>query len=85
MFKISDIDQDFSWCLTSLKDSKSSLDLTHGDSRVQTYRTYKSTSENQVWIKYTWRRKSTRRLVSRDYEFWPCIKYRLVLITQAHT
>jgi len=37
---VSDIDQDLNWCLASLKDSKSSLELTHCDSRAQPYSIY---------------------------------------------
>ena len=40
VFKDSDFDQDLNWYLASLKSSKSSLKLTHGDTRPQTYRTY---------------------------------------------
>ena len=72
------------------KNSKSSLELTYGDSRAQAYRKYlvskmESSSENHVSIKSTWRGRSTRRLVFRVYEFRSLVKNRLVLIVQAYT
>ena len=66
-----------------------SLKLTHGDSRVQTYRTYQalkeeSNSENQVWIKSTWKRRYTRRLEYKVLSL-SLVKNRLALIAQAYT
>ena len=66
------------------------MKLTHGGSRAQTYRTYqalkkKSTSQNEVWIKFTWRRRPIRRLEYRVCEFRSLVNNRLVLIAQAHT
>ena len=66
------------------------LKLTQGDSRAQAYKTYlilkmEYNSENQLSIKSTRRRRSTRRLESRVCKFRSLIKNRLVLIAQAYT
>jgi len=66
------------------------LKLSHDDSRAQAKRSHQalkeeSNSENQVWIKSIWRRKSIRKLESRVCEFKSLVKNRLALIAQAYT